>query len=310
MISLRRGSAFTLVELLIVIAIIALLMGILLPVLSRARRSAEAVKCASNMRQVAAGWLMYAESHGGVLVPARMPNLGAARNVYWVGNGETYRPRWYALMGAQTGLYCYLQPSPLQADENIKDIDDPVFLCPGVPEYRNSRHYTYGYNHQFLGNARNKDGTPSGTVNPINYPVNLAKISTGETVMFADSMGTAAGKPAIQRHGYNSNGNVIDNYAVGNHAFTLDPPRLTPDSDRCDDNHRRVNGQDNNRSAPDPRHNGRANVAFCDGHVEAMALKDMGYVVNADGSVAAMDPAAHNKFFSGDGTDRDPPPVK
>jgi prepilin-type processing-associated H-X9-DG protein len=62
--------------------------------------------------------------------------------------------------------------------------------------------------------------------------------------------------------------------------------------------------------APDPRHNGRANVAFCDGRVEAMSLQDLGYVVLPDGSVAATAIGAHNRWFSGDGEDRDPPPIR
>jgi prepilin-type processing-associated H-X9-DG protein len=54
----------------------------------------------------------------------------------------------------------------------------------------------------------------------------------------------------------------------------------------------------------------KANVAFCDGHVELMALPDMGYIVNYDESVAALDPRATNRLFSGSGRDDDPPPVQ
>src|SRR5678810_537208 len=86
--ALRR--AFTLVELLVVIGIIAVLMGLLFPALNSARRSAQAVQCASNLRQLAAGWQMYANASGRVSVPGRLPTFGGRGGVYDLDNGEQY----------------------------------------------------------------------------------------------------------------------------------------------------------------------------------------------------------------------------
>lgn len=299
----QRARAFTLVELLVVVGIIAVLMSILLPALGRVNDGAKAAKCAAKLSDMTKAAEMYKIQYK-IYVPGRL-EAPQGTGQYGLGDGgDQYRPRWYELLGAQAGQFANKTPKPQEDD--TWTISNEWFLCPSVPEWINSRNYPYGYNHQFLGDARKRiTPLPNGDRPMINYPVPTGRISNAsETVMIADSMGTAAAVPTKQRQGYYVDGKK-DPDAQGNKGYLIDPPRLSNTSSRAD-----LQIDPFYHSAPAPRHNKKANVAFCDGHVESKTLEELGYVVSPDGAVGMSGPTVTNRYFSGTGQDADAPTAK
>jgi prepilin-type N-terminal cleavage/methylation domain-containing protein/prepilin-type processing-associated H-X9-DG protein len=106
--SLREQSAFTLVELLVVIGIIAVLISILIPALSKAREQSIRAKCASNLRQIGIAAMAYAAENKGWL-----PRNESA-NPFYVANRSGF-VKWY------DGRVAW--------QRYVKSVD--CFYCPG-----------------------------------------------------------------------------------------------------------------------------------------------------------------------------------
>ncbi len=107
---MKKSKAFTLIELLVVVSIISLLMGILVPVLGKVRRTAKMEVCRSNLRQIGVAFQAYLDDQSNIMPPAcEFPSL--ITDV----NDPAYRP----------SITKYLLPL-------LKDKE--VFKCPADTE--------------------------------------------------------------------------------------------------------------------------------------------------------------------------------
>lgn len=80
--NMRAQHGFTLIELLTVIAVIAVLAAILIPVISSARAKANMTKSVSNLRQLGAGGLLYANEHNGFYPEGAFPGARWHNDIY------------------------------------------------------------------------------------------------------------------------------------------------------------------------------------------------------------------------------------
>ena len=125
----HAGHRFSLIELLIVIAIIAILSSLLLPALKKAKEKAHEIVCASNLKQSGIGILQYANDFNGWTPCAYRPWSGGLQWGRWLISLE-YLPG---------------------KDPNALDGKPNIIVCPSAPPYGIYDHinHTYGFRQQY-----------------------------------------------------------------------------------------------------------------------------------------------------------------
>lgn len=263
---------FTLVELLVVIGIIAVLVAILLPALSRANDSARAIKCAANLKQIGQSVLLYANQNRGKLFPFLNDNT-------WDDpvNKKEFVDNWYCAMNTATPPamegQAYWGVPYARAGGLIKQ----VFNCPASGlTGGNNPYLCYGQNCFARGtysgtititsaDRQSYFGTTTGNTSALfinaNSPQGIKDYNGNNFV--APGANYSAGKDLGRiKHASDTV------FAVDAYEATIDGNDDTMETDLIDPAKFQFPGKENEYL----RHysNTKSNVLWCDGHVTAI----------------------------------------
>ena len=178
----RLDSSFTLVELLLVVAIIAVLASLLIPALGKARKTAHSAVCANQMRQVFIGEAQYLDDHKGYYT--------IANNTY---NGHTWDESLLTYWGIQLDE-TIRKSTNLYHEEDYPELHSQVkniVLCPSDTGWKSWRsgllRRTYAFNYRI--SSRDQTMKQLGLTDPANTFLFVEQQSDSST--FGNPAGTA-----------------------------------------------------------------------------------------------------------------------